>query len=151
MRFRLRTLLIVAALAPPALAYLPGYFLMGNAYPSWRVPSSNSEWLTRPNEDGAWVFRIVRRYPHKWQKELYRPLGKLEAWLRGIEVYIELPPDDERRELAAKQLNLFKEGIGRYVNDVGCLPPDLNALLTPPRDVEPALKWKGPYLDQKQC
>src|SRR5262245_21680106 len=105
-RYKLRTLLILLAVGPMVLAYVPGYFWMGKAYPSYKIPYSDAEWLSRPRDEGAWVFRIVRRYPHKWQKRLYQPIGKLESWLRGIEVYIELPPADERREIQQAEASL---------------------------------------------
>src|SRR3954447_12461043 len=105
MRYRLRTLMIVLALGPPALAYVPGYFWMGRAYPSYRTDPSSKTIYTgskTAKAEGASIFRVVRRYPRDWQVTMFHPVGKLESWLRGIEVYIELTIEelDRRSEQA---------------------------------------------------
>ena len=47
-------------------------------------------------------------------------------------------------------VRFFNEAINSYRDHVGELPPDLESLLKPPRNLPDATKWGGPYLGYEE-
>jgi general secretion pathway protein G len=88
MRYRLRTLLIFLAIAPPLLA-------------------------------GAWLLLIRHRA------------------LRNIDT-------------ARVHVTVLEEATYHYILDTAQLPPDLDALIRPPKTLTSPQKWTGPYLERPQ-
>jgi hypothetical protein len=59
---------------------------MGQAEGYWRNDLDGSTRLSPPSK--GTMISIFRRYPHEWQVAIFRPIGRLESWVRGIEVHI---------------------------------------------------------------
>src|SRR5262245_55872127 len=64
----------VLALALLPVAYLAGYFWLGG-------------YASEINDEDQ-VLAVSRDYGQQWQANLFQPAGKVEAWLRRIEVTI---------------------------------------------------------------
>ena len=56
-------------------AYVGGYFRLGRF--------SESGFLGKP--DGR---SVVRMYPYAWQSDAFAPLGRIERWLTGRDVFL---------------------------------------------------------------
>ena len=68
---------ILAALALlllPLGAYVGGYFWLGEV---------EEQWINSPDDGG-----YARVYRQEWAWTIYKPAGKVEAWLTGIAVDI---------------------------------------------------------------
>jgi hypothetical protein len=70
-------LALVLLLALPLVMYVVGYFWLGE--------NDSVE-----NDDGAVEF-VSRDYPQQWLTDIYSPAGKVESWLRRIEVTVSGP------------------------------------------------------------
>jgi len=51
---------------------------------------------------------------------------------------------------AKAQIALLEDAVKTYTISVGTPPPNLEALLQPPPELENPQKWQGPYLDKQQ-
>jgi hypothetical protein len=65
----------VVVLIAPLGAYLGGYLWLGERFDL--TPSA-----------------FMKCYPYRWQEALFRPAAAMESWIRGIDVFGGLPPDD---------------------------------------------------------
>ena len=54
-----------------------------------------------------------------------------------------------KRDIAASQMKVIEDAIGRFVLDCGRLPGQLEDLLTKPEDLEEG-KWVEPYIKKSQ-
>jgi hypothetical protein len=75
--FTILPLALVLFLTLPLAAYVAVYFWLG-------------EYDSGENDDGG-VENVARDYPQQWLAYIYSPAGKVESWLRRIEVNISGP------------------------------------------------------------
>lgn len=69
------SLIVAAMMLVPLFLYVGGYLWLGSVEKGIRIP--------------AQVPVVSRTYGNRWQADIFRPVGKVEAWLFRPEVEID--------------------------------------------------------------